>query len=208
VKPVGRPPTDARFVARMRRGDAEALTAWYDRHVDGVYGFVYYRVGRDADLAADVVQETFTSALSRLGEFDPERGPMISWLCTLSRNFVRDALTRRGHEPLASLWDSLDGALSRVYEDLERKPLAPDLVEARETRELVGMALVNLPETYRAALRCKYVEGKSLEEMAREAGKSLDAVKGLLKRARAAFKQAFAALAGARPYLDDLGVTR
>jgi DNA-directed RNA polymerase specialized sigma24 family protein len=71
-----------------------------------------------------------------------------------------------------------------------------------------GMAMVNLPEKYRSALRGKYVEGKSLEEMAREAGASLDAIKGLLRRARTAFKQAFAALAGARPYLDDLGVSR
>jgi RNA polymerase sigma-70 factor (ECF subfamily) len=189
----------------MRRGDAGALETWYHRHVDGVYGFVFYRVGRNRDLAAEVTQETFTRALARLGEFDAGRGPMIAWLCTLSRNCVREALRGRGHEPLASLWESVDASLQRVYEDLDREPIAAALVEARETRELVGMALASLPDKYSTVLRQRYVENMPVERIAAEARSTTDAVKGVLKRARAAFRQTFAALAGARPYIEELG---
>ena len=200
-----RPETDQNLVRRMRHGDADALALWYQRYVDGVYGFAFYRVGRDPDLAAEVTRETFTRAIPRLGEFRSERGPMIAWLCTLSRNCIREVLRQRGHEPLASLWDSVDGSLQRIYEQLDREPLAAEVVEARETQELVGMALVNLPEKYSVVLRERYMEGKPLDRIAQESGSTTDAVKGLIKRARKAFKQTFAALAGARPYLEELG---
>ena len=36
-------------------GDRRAIERFYDAHVDGLYAFVFYRVGRDASLAEDVV---------------------------------------------------------------------------------------------------------------------------------------------------------
>lgn len=197
--------SDADLIRRMRRRDADALAEWFHQHADGVYGFAFYRVGRDADLAAEVTQETFTRALQRLGDFNPRRGPMIAWLCMLSRNCIRDALGQRGHQPLAALWDSIDGTLQRVYAGLDRTPLGLDLVEARETRDLVGMALANLPQTYAAVLQAKYVDDKSLKQIAAERSATTDAIKGLLKRARKAFKQTFATLAGTASYLEELG---
>jgi len=200
-----RPDPDADLVTRMRRREPPALADWFNRHADAVYGFAFYRVGRQPDLAADVTQETFTRALQQLDKFDPERGPMIAWLCTLSRNCIRDALRQRGERPLAALWDSVDQTLQRVYADLDRSPLSPDVLEARETQDLVGMTLANLPETYRSVLQAKYVEEKSLEEIAEERESTRDAIKGLLKRARAAFKQTFVTLAGTVSGLEEVG---
>ena len=197
--------SDAELVRQMRRRDKHALARWVDLHADAVYGFAFYRVGRNPDLASEVTQETFTRALQQLGRFDPERGPMIAWLCTLSRNCIREALRQRGHQPLAALWDSVDNSLQRVYADLDRAPLGPDVVEARETRGLVGMTLANLPETYRCVLQAKYMEDKSLKQIADERESTTDAIKGLLKRARKAFKQTFATLAGTMPHLEELG---
>jgi RNA polymerase sigma-70 factor (ECF subfamily) len=191
--------TDAALVGRMRQGDREALAEWFARHADGVYGFAYYRVGRDADLAAEVTQETFARAMERLGKFDAARGPMIAWLRTLSRNCIRDALGARGREGQAAMWDSLDGSLQRIYDELDRAPLASDLLEAQETRDLVGSALTQLPEPYRRVLKAKYIDERSLEQIAGDQAVTVDAVKGLLKRARKAFKETFAALGAACP---------
>ena len=44
---------------RLRRREREEVVLWFDRFADPVYGFIFYRVGRDADLAGDVAQETF-----------------------------------------------------------------------------------------------------------------------------------------------------
>jgi len=197
--------SDAELIRRMRRQDPDALEAWFNLHADGVYGFAFYRVGRNDDLAAEVTQETFTRALQRLDAFDPDRGPMISWLCTLSRNCIRDVLRQRGHKPLAALWDSVDRSLQRLYAELDRTPLSSEVAEAKETQDLVGMTLANLPEAYRAVLEAKYMDEKSLQQIAEERSATVDAVKGLIKRARKAFKQTFAALAGTAVHVEELG---
>src|SRR5688572_14064950 len=56
------------LVDEARGGDGDAFGQLYDRYVDGVYRYVYYRVG-SAQLAEDLVSETFLRALRRIGEF-------------------------------------------------------------------------------------------------------------------------------------------
>jgi RNA polymerase sigma-70 factor (ECF subfamily) len=56
------------------------------------------------------------------------------------------------------------------------------------------MAVANLPDQYRIALRRKYVDGESLETLSRELGISVDATKSLLARARRAFRETFGTL--------------
>jgi RNA polymerase sigma-70 factor (ECF subfamily) len=177
------------------RGDPQAIGRFYDQHVDGLYAFVFYRVGRDAALAEDVVQETFTHALERRAEYDPDRGSVSSWLCTLSRNVIRDH--RRAHhraDELAETWDRIDGSLAQIFAALAEQPLPGEVLEREETRDLVNMTIANLPEQYRAVLAKKYVDGASLETIADELSLSEAAAKSLLARARRAFRDTFATL--------------
>jgi RNA polymerase sigma-70 factor (ECF subfamily) len=178
-----------------RRGDRSAIGRLYDQHVDALYAFVYYRVGCDAALAEDVVQETFASALSRRAEYDPARGSLGSWLTVLSRNAIRDHIRahRRGDE-LQAAWQRIDATLAQTFAAMAERPLPGDVLERAETRDLVHMAVAHLPDQYRTALTRKYVDGESLETLAGELGISVDAAKSLLARARRAFRDTFATL--------------
>ena len=184
-----------RQLAAAAAGDRDALARLYDEHVDGLYAFVFHRVGGDTSLAEDVVQETFTSALRRQSEYDAARGSIASWLSTLSRNVIRDHLRahKRGDE-LAASWQRIDQSLGQIFSALAQSPLPGEVLSRNETRDLVNMAIANLPETYRAALTRKYVEGESLEQIAAALGISADAAKSLLARARRAFRDTFSAL--------------
>ena len=176
-------------------GDRDAIARFYDAHVDGLYTFVFYRVGRDAPLAEDVVQETFALALSRKADYDAARGSVGSWLTVLSRNVIRDHL--RAHkrtDELAATWERIDATLAQTFAAMAERPLPGDVLERAETRDLVHMAVANLPEQYRNALTRKYVDGESLETLAGELGISVDATKSLLARARRAFRDTFATL--------------
>jgi RNA polymerase sigma-70 factor (ECF subfamily) len=177
------------------RGDADAIGRFYDAHVDGLYAYVYYRVGRDASLAEDVVQNTFALAVERARDYDPGRGSVGAWLTTLSRNVIRDHLrAHRRADELAATWDRIDQSLSQVYQALAEEPLPGEVLERAETRDLVNMAIAHLPEQYRVVLARKYVDGEPLETLAGELGISVDATKSLLARARRAFRDTFAAL--------------
>lgn len=177
------------------RGDADAVGRFYDAHVDGLYAFVFYRVGRDQALAEDIVQDTFTRAFARKGDYDAARGSVASWLTTLSRNVIRDHLREhRRADEVAERWDRIDASLTQLYDALERAPLPGEVLARAETRDLVNMTIAHLPEQYRLALARKYVDDKSLEDLAGELGVSIDAAKSLLARARRAFKETFSTL--------------
>jgi RNA polymerase sigma-70 factor, ECF subfamily len=176
-------------------GDRLAIGRFYDAHVDGLYAFVFYRVGRDASLAEDVVQETFTLALTNRDAYDPARGSVASWLTVLSRNVIRDHLREhRRTDALQATWERIDATLAQTFAAMAERPLPGEVLERAETRDLVHMAVANLPEQYRTALTRKYVDGESLETLASELGISVDATKSLLARARRSFRDTFATL--------------
>ena len=176
-------------------GDKDAIGRFYDAHVDGLYAFVFYRVGRDQTLAEDVVQETFATALSRKTEYDPERGSVGSWLTVLSRNVIRDHMRdHKRSDDFQAAWERIDATLAQTFAAMAERPLPGDVLERAETRDLVHMAVANLPEQYRIVLNRKYVDGESLETLSGELGISIDATKSLLARARRAFRETFATL--------------
>ena len=178
-----------------RHGSREAIGRFYDANVDGLYTFVYYRVGGDASLAEDVVQETFTIALARGDAYDPARGSVGSWLTVLSRNVIRDHVrAHRRTDELQATWERIDATLAQNFAAMAERPLPGEVLERAETRDLVHMAVAHLPEQYRTALTRKYVDGESLETLAGELGISIDATKSLLARARRAFRETFATL--------------
>ncbi len=192
----------SQLMARVGRGDRDALTRFYRRCVDGLYAFVFYRVGRDAGMAEDVVQETFLLALDRTEDYDEARGSLRSWLCQLSRNVMRKHLKLRKSTQSLALWERLDESLARAFARIEREALASEVLERHETHDLVYVAMGHLPDPYRHVLEQKYVAERSLSELSSELGISEDAVKSLLARARRAFREAFHTLSaeGAERY--------
>jgi RNA polymerase sigma-70 factor (ECF subfamily) len=192
MTPDGMTPKDLRAA---RDGDADAIGRFYDSCVDGLYTFVFYRVGRDQTLAEDVVQETFTLALSKREDYDSTRGSVATWLAILSRNVIRDHLREHNRaDKLQATWERIDATLAQTFAAMAEKPLPGEVLERAETRDLVHMAVANLPGQYKTALTRKYVDGESLESLASELGISVDACKSLLARARRAFRDTFATL--------------
>ena len=169
----------------------EAIERWFNRHCDPVYAYVFYRVGRDAGLASDVVQETFLQALQQIHRYDPDRGTMEAWLTTLSRNHITRALRAGRLRDLDRRQRMLDRALIRTLARMADEPLPEEILERQETRDLVRETLASMPGNYRTVLTLFYHLDLSLEQIASRIERSEGAVKVLLHRARAAFKEAF-----------------
>jgi RNA polymerase sigma-70 factor (ECF subfamily) len=186
-----KPEAEIDFRLLRRREKAEVIR-WFDRFADPVYGFIFYRVDRDKDLAGEVAQETFAIALEKIDRFDPSRGEMFPWLTHIARNCIRKALRhqRRG-KALPNFWETIDRRLSKAVADSSSSVVLEEQLERKETAELVRMALSNLPFRYQTALRRRYFEELSLHEMAALEGSSEGATKVLLHRARQAFRTAF-----------------
>jgi len=144
---------------RLRLRDNEEVVRWFDTYSDPVYGFIFYRVGRDADLAGDVAQETFVTALETIDRFDPRRGDMFPWLTHIARNCIRKHLYRKNKDSaLPDYWNTVDHQLTKALIDLNSSILPEQLLEKKETAELVRMA------AYFRAERRGFAPGYEIED--------------------------------------------
>ena len=187
---------DQTDVGALQRREPAAVESWFLAHADQIYTFAYYRVDKDPEVAADVVQDTFITAIDRIDRYDPDRGAMSVWLMYLARNCIRSANRHRSRTTSdEGLWERIDARLVASSLDLEADTLPPDALERRETAEWVQMVLAHLPESYRGALVEHYVKQRSVADMTSRREMTESAAKSLLHRARAAFRAAYCAIA-------------
>ena len=182
---------------RILRGDRRAAEGVFERHADALYEFVHYRAGGDRGIAEAVVQETFLTAFEGLAGFEG-RSSLHTWLCGIAKNKLRAYRRKKRPIPLDDLLDQADPEIDLVLMGIETEEIPDAVLERRETRELVGATLSSLPPDYRRVLVQKYVDDRSVADMAAEAGKGAKAVESTLFRAKKAFAKVFQLLARRR----------
>ncbi len=139
----------------------------------GLLSYLRKRVG-DADVAQDLLQETFLKALAA-GERQRPADNVAGWLYAIARNAVADFYRRRRPtEPL----------------DADNWPAArPDDDVLRELAACLRPLAQGLPEIYRDTLLASDFEGKTMRSLASARGVSLSAIKSRASRARRLLKK-------------------
>jgi RNA polymerase sigma-70 factor (ECF subfamily) len=88
-------PTDYQLLFACRAGETQAFGSFYLRHREVLLSFLVRRV-RDPEVAADLLAETFASALVALKDQDRAvPGMPAAWLFTIARNLIIDAVRRQ-----------------------------------------------------------------------------------------------------------------
>lgn len=161
------------LLAAVCGGDEEAAVALVRRFQHRVYGVALAVLG-DAHLAEDVAQQTFERAW-RLGTmFDPSRGGLGTWMCSIARNLAIDVARARRHVPVdpAQLLLQVNGSA-----DPEALALAGE--DAAQLRA----ALASLPPEQSRALILAGIAGWSGAEIAAAEGIPLGTAKTRIRTA-------------------------
>jgi RNA polymerase sigma-70 factor (ECF subfamily) len=162
-------------------GDERAWRTLYDASFAALDAYVVWRCAGLRDLADEVVQETWLTAVRRIRDFDPRRGRFLPWLRGIAANVLRSHLRRPRLAPLIG----------------DEHPANADTdVERREEAQQIAEALARLPDRHEAVLRSKYLERRRVEEIAAEWGQTPKAIESLLARAREAFRAAYVEIQG------------
>ena len=85
-----------------------------------------------------------------------------------------------------------------IRDRLDAGPLPDEIVAQRRVRASVIEAVGTLNDDYRTALLARYVEGETVDRIARRLGRSYKATESLLSRAWEALRRALAELEEAR----------
>jgi RNA polymerase sigma-70 factor (ECF subfamily) len=142
------------------------------------------RVTRDADLAADAVQEGFATALEKLESFRGE-SRLGTWVYRIVYNKAIDQLRRRGREePLPE--DQPDPPADQVAPGHGPSWSGPpdELLFSVETHAALEEALAQLPPVQRAVFTLREIEGHPAEEVGRILELPAGTVRVYLHRAR------------------------
>jgi len=148
--------------------------AWYELALPRVYGYVHGRTGGDTELAQEITQQAFISAVEARRNFD-ERSDAVTWVCSIARNALVDHYRRLHRDRLRHL--TLVVREIAMDDDARSWAIVDD-------REAVVGALGTLTPDQRLAVVMHYVDGLPIREISRLMRRSEASVASLLARGR------------------------
>ncbi len=137
------------------------------------------------EAAEDIVQEAFTKIYLNAAKFKVVEGAQFSsWAY---RILINTALTHYAKRKKAGeLSVKLDEEIWALIPDRDLKQF-----EKKELQDLVASVLVRMPAPFARALNLFFIEGKSQEEIAKQEGLSVGAIKTRVHRAKKEFQKVY-----------------
>ncbi len=179
-KPVGKvfKLTDPEFneeeiLSLASKGDGDAFGLLYERYVERIFNYVYYRTGNLHD-AEDLTARVFQRAMNHIRNYTDRGLPFSAWLYRIAHNLVANWHRDRSRKQEIPL-DDLPIVMNKG-DHPER-----NLVRSQEQESLLRM-IRRLPPERQNLLILKFVENMSNAEIGEIMGRSEGAVKSLYHR--------------------------
>jgi RNA polymerase sigma-70 factor (ECF subfamily) len=173
---------DAELVSEAQCGKLEAFEELVRRHTQLIYRALIAILG-DAEDAQDAMQDTLLSAFKHIGGFEG-RSKFSTWLVTIARNAALQRLRSRRKTESLDQSDSEDDRNFRPRQIAAWQENPEQNHSKEEVRGLVEKGLLQLPAKYRVIVMLRDIEQLSTDEVARQLGLSVPAVKTRLLRGR------------------------
>jgi RNA polymerase sigma-70 factor (ECF subfamily) len=164
--------SDAALV-QLAKEDPEAFGELYQRYVDKIYNYIYYRVG-DPEEAEDLTARTFFRALRKIDSYEDRGLPFSAWLYRIAHNLVANWHRSRSRRKSVQLDELITAASSTT------NPSA--IIEKQEMQTILLDAIRDLAEDRQQLLILKFVERLPNAQIGQIMGRSESSVKSLYHR--------------------------
>jgi len=161
---------DERLLIEAAQQDPARFADLYEINFERVYAYIVRRVGNRTE-TEDLTSEVFHQALANLKRFEWRGIPFAAWLFRIAANLISDRWQRSGRE---------------VPDDsghIDAAQVSPAEIEDVERRATIFRLVENLPPEQKRVVVMRFVEQKSIKDVAREIRKTEGAVKQLQFRA-------------------------
>jgi RNA polymerase sigma-70 factor (ECF subfamily) len=169
--------------------DKEAFGELYERYVDRIYNYVYYRTGNVAD-AEDLTARIFMRAMKHIPRFEDKGVPFSAWLYRIAHNLVANFHRDRSRRKILALDDIVHWHVSGEDPEMETQIL--------EDKEALLHAIRRLPADRQELLILKFVERLPNADIGAIMGRSEGAIKSLYHRTLLSLRKEFAEAAPAK----------
>jgi RNA polymerase sigma-70 factor, ECF subfamily len=166
--------TDMELIA-LAKEDKEAFGEIYERYLDKIYKYVYYRVGNQHD-AEDLTSRVFFRALAHIESFEDRGVPFQAWLYRIAHNLVANHHRDKSRRKIIPLEEYITTTVFSTIDGPEQA------TEAAEDREQLLAAVRRLPEDRQQLLLLKFINHLSNAEIGAIMGRTEGAIKSLYHR--------------------------
>jgi RNA polymerase sigma-70 factor, ECF subfamily len=176
--------SERELVTHILSGHEPSLHLFYKTHSSKLTAFVRKRIGEEKDVE-EIVQDTFMACLEAFRDFTFACS-LSTFLCSIAKRKVVDFYRKKKLKRLLfSQFPQLESILSVLT-------TPEDALDEKLLVERIETTFGKLAPRYTKVLRLKYVEGLSVEEIARDLSTSFKSVESMLFRARRAFSLTYA----------------
>ena len=161
---------DERLLIEAAQKDPARFADLYELNFERVYAYIVKRV-RDRAESEDLTSEVFHQALANLKRFEWRGIPFAAWLFRIAANLISDRWQRSGRE---------------INDDagiIDAVQVSPAEIEEVERRATLFRLVETLPAEQKRVVVLRFVEQKSIKEVASAIRKTEGAVKQLQFRA-------------------------
>lgn len=166
--------------------DKEAFGELYERYVDRIYSYVYYRTGDVAE-AEDLTAKIFFRAMQHIPRYTDRGLPFSAWLYRIARNLVANWHRDRSRRHIIALEDITQWRIGSESPEFETQWM--------EDRESLLKVVRRLPSDRQELLIFKFVDKLSNAEIGKIMGRSEGAIKSLYHRTLLSMRDEFEAKA-------------
>lgn len=168
----------------------EKFILLYRHYVDEVYRYVSLRVGFDSSASQDITQDTFLDVYKGMNSFKGLCSEK-TWIFRIAKNKLYDYY-RRQYRQSAQTIDIDDELAEQLSDDAQNiEQTMESIADSRTVCKVVQQTLSALAPPYRTVLLLKYVDRKSVRQIADVIQKSPKAAESELQRARKAFMKRY-----------------
>lgn len=171
---------DEATLVERAKSDKEAFGQLYERYVDKIYNYIYYRTGNEAD-AEDLTARVFFRALKHIDSYEDRGYPFSAWLYRIAHNLVANWHRDRSRRQVISLEDL---SYWKTHRD------GPEaMTELMDDKDALLAAIRRLPADRQELLILKFVEKLTNAEIGAIMGRSEGAIKSLYYRTLVALRK-------------------
>jgi RNA polymerase sigma-70 factor (ECF subfamily) len=165
--------SDENALVERAKTDSVAFGILYERYVNKIYNYVYYRIGNQHD-AEDLTARTFYRALDHIERYVDQGAPFSAWLYRIAHNLVANWHRDQSRRKIISLED--------IKLSVQRRQGPDQMAEQNEEKDELLVAIRRLPPDRQQLLILKFVEGMSNAEIGKVMDRSEGAIKSLYHR--------------------------
>lgn len=145
----------------------DAFAALYEKYVNRIFQFIYYRTGSHQEVAEDLTAEVFTRALKNMATFTWQGYPYSAYLYSVARSVCQDHYAQHATEDIETV----------VVKD-ERSFSA----QTQADITLLWERLREFPPDVQEIFELRYLEDLSYDEIAHVVNKKPGAIRTLVSR--------------------------